>query len=165
MKYSKLRRLIQDGDVALVSGSGLFSVLIRLLTAGTYSHVAVFFWDDNDLFISEVREFSGHRITHASVWLDEQLTIGKHVDFGIAPNRVREIAVAEFIQNRRNTIKRYAYWMLPVVWLSSITGIRIGNNSFVCSHYVQKAWGHKGKSLLPSDFAKLCETLHTITDI
>lgn len=167
MKYSHIREQLQDGDIALLTGSNLFSLLVRIFSAGSYSHVAVFFWEDNALYVSEVREFAGHRITHASTWIDEQLTRGSNIKIGLAPSRIRDNEwVGEFIRTNRTKIKRYSWWMLPVVWLSRVTNIRLaGNNGFICSHYVQKAWKHEGASLLPSNFEPLCDQTFNITEL
>ena len=166
MKYSQIRPLIEDGDVALISGTGLLSLLVRLFTAGSTSHVAVFYREDDDVFVSEVREFQGHRITHASVWIDEQLTSGSHIKIGKAPSRVRSGQfVHSFIQNNRTKIKRYAWWILPFVFLSRLTGINVIKESYICSVYVQKAWRHAGRALVPSDFTWLCDTTYSITEI
>lgn len=166
MKYSQIRHTIQDGDVALISGSSPISLLVRLFTAGSTSHVAVFFRDDDDVFVSEVREFTGHRITHASVWLEEQLAIGNHIKVGFAPSHVRNKPfVADFIHNHRTKIKRYAWWILPFVLLSRITGFGFRSSVFICSVYVQQAWQVNGRAWLPSDFDLKCERTTTITEI
>lgn len=166
MKYSDVRHLIKDGDVGLVSGKSIFSFLVRLFSSSSWSHVAVFFYDDNALFVSEVRDFDGHRITHASTWIDEQLTSGKIVKIGFAPGRVRGKAfVGEFIEQHRQRITRYAHWLLPFVWLSSITGINLRGNALVCSVYVQKCWRHSGRALLPRDFSQLCDSTFSIRSL
>ena len=44
MKYSELRSQIQSGDLALITGFCGLSFLVRLATARSTSHVAVFVW-------------------------------------------------------------------------------------------------------------------------
>jgi len=166
MRYANLRPSIRDGDVALVSGSNIFSLIIRFFSVSTWSHVAVFFYDGDALLVSEMHELKGHRITHASTWIDEQLTSGKLVKIAFAPERVRgKKFVSEFIEQHRCKSTRYAFWALPFVWLSNITGINLPGTAWVCSWYVQKCWKHSGRALLPRDFGLISDALFTIRSL
>ena len=66
-KYADFRGEIRTGDMIFTASDSFFSRIIRFFTRSVVSHVGVFFWDGDRLFVAESVEGAGVRIIHASL--------------------------------------------------------------------------------------------------
>jgi len=69
--YPEFREKIKTGDICFTAGSSFFSRAIRFFTRSIVSHVGVFFWEDDRLFVAESVEGAGVRVIHASMLFSE----------------------------------------------------------------------------------------------
>ncbi len=69
MQYSIARKHIQSGDLIAFRGRGPVSWLIRHVTGGSHTHVAVAWWFRDRLFLLEAREGIGVTMRAASAVL------------------------------------------------------------------------------------------------
>lgn len=69
--YADFRSEIRTGDLIFTASDSIFSRIIRFFTRSAVSHVGVFFWDDDRLFVAESVEGAGVRIIHASLLFRE----------------------------------------------------------------------------------------------
>tara|TARA_R110000787_G_scaffold257683_1_gene362864 strand:+ start:585 stop:1085 length:501 start_codon:yes stop_codon:yes gene_type:complete len=140
MKYASIRTSIVTGDVAMVEGFGIVSKAIRVLTGEKISHIAMFIWLGDGLFIAEFKEFHGFRLMPASIWLKDTISSGNNVFYGQAPHVVRSKAsdIARLAFKWRN--KPYGYFSLLKIWWSKITKRPISVRKVACSTYVKDMW-------------------------
>tara|TARA_R110000787_G_scaffold27998_5_gene76768 strand:+ start:204 stop:707 length:504 start_codon:yes stop_codon:yes gene_type:complete len=140
MKYSEIRASIVTGDVAMVEGFGFFSKAIRVITGEKISHIAMFVWLGDGLFIAEFKEFKGFRLMPASIWLKDTTSCGNNVFYGQAPHVVRAQAseIARLVFKWRN--HRYGYFSLFKIWWSKVTKRHVPVKMIVCSTYVKDMW-------------------------
>lgn len=160
MKYSDLRINVVTGDIAMVSGFGLISKIIRALTGEKISHIAMFVWLGDGLFVVEFKEFKGFRLMPASIWVEDVQAKGNQVFYGQAPHSVREASseIARSVFRWRH--KHYGYLSLPKIWWSKITNKPQNVNRVVCSTYVADMWGDYYKfpyTPSPGSFMEYCE--------
>lgn len=163
MKYDDIRNQIQTGDLLLCDGNGIVSEIIESATEGRFSHVAVFFWLGEGLFIAEEWQGVGFQIMPASQKIS--MVDGKCY-WGVAPAVVREnpFGVTDCIDTYRVTpkLQPYGYGTLAEVLLAHQLGVDISPDSVqaVCSVFAQQCWercGYVFETLAdPSDFDALC---------
>ncbi len=152
--YAKIRDKIQDGDVFAVKNRGMFSIMIRLLTAESANHVAVLLWLENGLWVSEMR-LSGYRLVRASQWVKENK--GRTVFWVEAPECVRgNCVVKKIVLETKTKNPDYSKWTLVKVWWSQLMN-RMHHGAMVCSTHAQHVWrqcGFAGFTRLadPGDF-------------
>jgi len=65
MKYQALRPDILTGDLFFTATNGLFGKVTRLVTQSKVSHVGVFVWYEDRLFVAEAT-FKGFKLNEAS---------------------------------------------------------------------------------------------------
>lgn len=160
MDYTMLRKLAKDGDVLMLEGKGLVSLLIRMATGQQVSHVAMLAWIDGGLWVAEMQEFRGYRLTPASTRVPELCKAG-HVYFGQAG--INSPAILQAAKQYRGA--RYSYWTLATVWLAQVFRFR-APAKLICSTFVQRCWEAAGKRFTqtadPGDFMRLCVRNHPV---
>ncbi len=167
MKYTDARSQIKTGDIAIVSGKCFLSKLIRLFTLQTDSHVMMFWWWNDGLYLAGMNDADGFAIIPASQLLVKMMNDGD-VKIGIADNKVhaKPDTITDFINKFRalpSDKKKYPVWLLLIFgWLRILKP----NASFkqkVCSSFVASAWKITGIELpemeSPGDLEKYCECL------
>ena len=171
MHYQTMRNQAKSGDVLLVEGQGIVSRLIRALTGQNISHVAMLLWFGNNLFVCEMKEFTGYRLRPASLWVDDVLGSGDRLYYGLMPKRWqgnphdeligKKIANAALAYRNRS----YSYSTLMSVWWAQITRKKT-SAGLVCSTFVQRCWEACGlefkQTADPGDYMHLCESTHAI---
>jgi hypothetical protein len=135
---------------------------------GPDSHIAVFFWIGDGLFIAQEYEGVGFQVLPAS----QEIAAYDKCFLGIAPSIVRlnTDGVLDCISKYRVTpsLQPYGYATLAKVLLAHQTGIKISPNSVqgVCSTFAQQVWesaGYKFETLAdPSDFEGFCAGIVSI---
>lgn len=164
MLYSELRDQAETGDVLMVEGRGLISLIIRMFTAEKLSHVGVLCWLDDQktcLVVVEMKEFLGWRINRASDWIEDVFDDGNNVYFGKAPKTVSDYeAIHQYLFKRRKL--KYDYFGLIKIWWSQLRrkGFRKAideRTAEVCSTFAAGAWGagnwlKPDKDFDPGDF-------------
>lgn len=162
MDYQGLKGIASTGDVLLVRKS----TWVRLLTAESFSHVAILVWEGNHggLWVYEFVEGTGYRSTPASAWIDQYA--GCDLWLGMAPEIVRMNGetvrtAAHSYRDKRKIFQRYGWLSLIKVWLSQWLKIRIRVFQRVCSTFVQELWeaaGYTGFSQTedPGNIANAC---------
>jgi hypothetical protein len=161
MRYEDLRPQIKTGDVLICRGKTLVSKLIETFT-GPDSHIAVFFWISDGLFIAQEYEGIGFQILPAS----QEIGCYDECYLGIAPAEVRgnSQGVLDCISKYRVTpsLQPYGYATLAKILIAHQTGIGIDPDSVqaVCSIFAQQCWkdcGYTFETLAdPSDFERFC---------
>lgn len=160
MTYNELRDSIKTGDVLLLEGRHFFSRIVRVFTGQQASHVALFVWLDDGLWIAEMLTSSGYTLTPAS---DRIPQISDQMYLGVAPAVVRDGASAakSVVMKYRERGKRYGFYSLLKVWWAQLWQSRPDTEQRVCSTFVQEVWeacGFKFNQLAdPGDFFRLCE--------
>lgn len=161
MDYPTLRKLAKDGDVLMLEGQGLVSLLVRMATGQQISHVAMLVWIDGGLWVAEMQELRGYRLTPASARVPELCQAG-FVYFGQA-GIVSTSAILDTVKHFRGA--RYSYWTLFTVWLAQLFRFR-APAKLVCSTFVQRCWEAAGKTFTqtadPGDFMRLCLRNHPL---
>jgi len=176
MLYSELRDKAETGDVLMIEGKGLISIIIRMFTAEKISHVGVLCWLDDRktcLFVVEMRELKSPpwRNTRASDWIKDVIEDGGNVYFGKAPESVTDLkAVYQYLFDRRKL--KYDYIGLLKIWWSQLRrkGFRKAieeRTSEVCSTFAAGAWAAGGwikpdKDFDPGDFFEHAETVSIV---
>ncbi len=158
LTYQQMRQVAQDGDLIMVESRSTVGVLIRLLTAQQFSHVAMLVWIGDGLFVAEMREFSGYQLTPASQWVADTCAKDASIYYGQAPRNVRGCAhVRAVVERYRRERPRYSYLTLISVWLSQLFRRRMPG-LLVCSTFVQRVWekcGHTFAQLTdPGDYLR-----------
>ena len=163
MKYEDLRAGIKTGDLLLCSGDSLASEIIEKATDGRFSHVAVFFWMDDGLFIAEEWQTSGFQIMPASQKIAQ---VEGKCFLGIAPESVRDNnggVLTEISLYRSDKSKQpYGWDTLVKVFNADEFGTVYDSAKVqaVCSVFAQLCWAqckYVFKTLVsPSDFEVLC---------
>ena len=165
MDYSALRQMAASGDVLIVRGGRL----IRILTAESFSHVALLVWeaDCGGLWVYEFVETGGYQAMPFSQWL--ALREGQAVFYGQAPDIVRAhpalVVEAAHAYRAKHPLRRWYGWLsLPKVWLSQLIGRRVPVRTTVCSTFVQHIWERAGYDCMgrtadPGDIAMECNHL------
>jgi hypothetical protein len=161
MKYEDLRPQIQTGDVLLCRGNSFVSKAIEGFT-GPDSHIAVFVWIGDGLFIAQEYEGVGFQVLPAS----QEIACYDKCFLGIAPSPIRgnNKPMLDCISKYRVTpsLQPYGYATLAKVLLAHQTGIEISPDSVqgVCSTFAQQVWmsaGYQFETLAdPSDFEIFC---------
>ena len=146
--YEILRKQVKNGDILLVRGNKF----VRVLTAGSYSHVAVLVWmpGDGGLWVYEFVEGKGFNPQPASQWFAQRQ--GQLLYYGIAPETVRSNPEAVYqaaVRYRHGKpVKRWYGWLsFPAIWVSKLINCRLPVWLKVCSTYAQEVWeaaGYKG---------------------
>jgi len=162
MKYVEQRTSILTGDLLLVEGKGLASVLIRVFTGQQVSHVGMFVWIENGLFVAEMRG-KGFSLEPASQRVIEELRKA-HLYHGVADDRVHRDrkVVVDMIMRARAEKPDYSYFTLVKVWLSQIFKRKMPG-ALVCSTFVQHIWSMCGvpfaQTADPGDFMHACQSV------
>ena len=166
MTYQELRQVAMTGDVLLVRGN----LLVRMLTAESYSHVALLLWEEQGgLWVYEFVEGKGYQSMPASQWFAARR--GQEIYHGEAPETVHampwQVVTAARAYRDRRFAKRYGWLSLAKVWISQLIGCRVPVRMRVCSTFVQECWeaaGYDGlkRTADPGDIAMECDTLHRI---
>lgn len=162
MTYGDVRSIAKNGDVLLVEGSGFISKFIRVFTGQSISHVGMFVWLKNGLFIAEFVEGTGYQIKPAS---EQILTYEGILYFGKAPEPIsinQDCVKSEVLAFRSDKSKqKYGYLSLLKVWWAQLWHAQYEVREKVCSTFVQHVWnkcGYNFKQLAdPGDFIGLCQ--------
>ena len=166
MNYSDARKRIKTGDVILVAGKSWISKIIKFLTGESYSHIAMFVWMGDNLWISEMREFRGYQWLPASQWIAIN-SAGADLVWGHAPQAVLNNSdkVRDYALDERMPLARYGYSQLIKVFLSRFFACwdndpETRGMPAVCSTYIQSQWSACGVKFKyryadPGDFEKL----------
>lgn len=157
--YEELRPFIDTGDVVLAKDRTLEGIIIRVFTAESTNHAAVFVWLGEGLFIAEMTMRYGFRMIPASEWFEARQN--SELLYCQAPQSVRDKAdiIKKKILLARSRQYRYSYITLIRVWLSQIFN-RSMQGLFVCSTFIQDLWEATGYSRFkrladPGDFILL----------
>jgi hypothetical protein len=153
--YSQIRESVKTG--------GFWGWVVRWFTAESYSHIALVHWEDDGLWVSEMRGRPGHQAMPASTWVK----LNGPFTWGMSPVIVRgDERIVKFVSKYRFEDPGYSYWALPLVWIAQWTGAPMGKVGNICSTYVQKAWEVCGygftKTPDPGDFRYHCSQLHYV---
>jgi hypothetical protein len=162
--YNDIRSAIQTGDVALVEGRRIGSTIIRMATGQQMSHIGVFIWVGDGLWVYEFIGKTGFRAIPASQWVGEYKR--DKLYWGKAPALVRAFpaqvrAIAETFRGQK-----YGYVALIQVWWAQMTKKKI-KTQIVCSTFAQKTW-EAAKYVFyqtpdPGDFVNHCESITFFT--
>lgn len=162
--YDEARRVAQTGDVLLVEGRGWIGTAIRVLTGQQYSHVALCVWLDGGLWVAEMLEGVGFRLTPASQWTrktSDKMSLGVAQDAVHADSQL----IANAIMQARANPPDYSYWSLVTVWLSQILRRPLPAGR-VCSTLVQRVWELSGlefdETADPGNIARACYQIFPI---
>lgn len=163
MKYSDVRLDMRSGDVLMVKGTHLVGRLIRSITGESFNHVAMVLRSFSGVFVVEMREGKGFRLTPASQWFEEQHK--KTVLWGKFPGKQRGGFCHEIFAMRQRS-KPYSYWTLITVWISQFTN-RKAPGRLVCSTFIQKDWDHCGYTMFekladPGDFMEHARDINVV---
>ncbi|WP_306590385.1 hypothetical protein [Geothrix sp. 21YS21S-4] len=92
--YAKIRKDLQNGDVLICSGTGVFSSMIQQATASVWSHVAFILRLDaiDRIMLLESVEPIGVRTVRLSKYLEDYANDGKPYPGGMAIIRNRKFA-------------------------------------------------------------------------
>lgn len=161
MLYSGIREIAKTGDLLLVNGDTFVSKLIRYFTEESFSHVAMLFWLDKNLFVAEMIEGVGFRISPASQWVN---LVGGEIYYGESPSEVNcdELIIDKKILSYRADLKKqeYGYLSLILIYISQYTGLKVNSAKKVCSTFVQDIWESCGvkfdRMSDPGDFEDFC---------
>ena len=145
-------------------------MLIRMLTAESYTHVALLAWEDcGGLWVYEFVEGTGYQAMPASQWFERYK--GREVFHGTAheivhahPHQVIQAAKA---YRDKGFSQRYGWLSLLKVWASQILNKRIPVRMKVCSTFIQEVWAAAGYDCMPrtadpGDIAMECGRLTRI---
>jgi len=170
MKYLDERPHIQSGDLLLCEGKGFVSTLIKMLTAQQISHVAVFIWINETLWVAEMKEFVGYRLRPASLWIDDYLrSKSGNLYIGYAPEKVYQQpdVARELAFHYRES--KYGYLSLFRVWWHQLTGKRRRTRGIVCSTFVARIWEACGvkfsQTPAPGEFLRMCRFVSRVQSI
>ncbi len=172
MNYTEMYGQIQTGDLLLCHGDNWISDVIQDVTDGPFSHVAVLYLKDGQVWIAEEWEGVGFQTMPA---LDKIKTYGQSkCSWGVAPTAVRinpggVMKVIEEYQDNPS-LHAYEYGDLLKVGVSDMFGIKFDlskdTGGGVCSVLGARAWSNCGiifPSLpSPNDFRKLVFALTPI---
>lgn len=139
LTYDELRDMALDGDTLMIEGTGPFSMLVRILTGRSISHIAMLIWIGDGLWVIEMREFTGVRLTPASQWIDHYASIAT-VYFGKAPDSIRAQGRDRIVERAlAQRWIRYNYFELLLLWLSRMFGFK-WRGGRVCSTLIARCW-------------------------
>lgn len=152
MLYSNFRNVIQSGDTIACKKRAVFSILIRIFTAESTNHTAVFLRDSQDgIWVTEMREGrKGFQITPASQWIREELKNGTVLTYCEAPEKTSPEEMRRAILQTRAEEPDYSYWTLLKVWWSQLLNKPV-DGKLVCSTYAQhvhEEGGYRGYTKL-----------------
>jgi len=179
--YEDIRNQLQDGDVLLCSGSGVFSAMIQQATKSVWSHVAfVLRLDSIDrVMVLESVEPIGVRTVRLSKYLEDYANDNKPYPGGLAILRHKEFN-ASIEKNKLTELAKYAVDQFGYPYdIDEIAKIaaRIlastipftkrqlkkieSDREFICSEYVARCYAAVGLQVqwnqlgfvAPSDFA------------
>ena len=73
MEYNECKNIIQDADVLLFRGGKFPGIgwFIAKYSQSPYSHVGLAYWENNELYVLEFREFKGARKYKLQEYVDE----------------------------------------------------------------------------------------------
>lgn len=139
MRYEQIRDGAEDGDTLMIEGRGPFSMLVRILTGRSISHVAMLIWIDTGLWVVEMREFTGVRLTPASQWV-EHYSARATVYYGKAPDSIRAQGGEKVMQAAlAQRWDRYNYAELVILWLSRVLRFQ-WRGSRICTSMIARCW-------------------------
>jgi hypothetical protein len=155
--YNDFRMKVATGDLFFTHSKALFSRIIRFFTRSTVSHVGVFFWIENRLFIGEMLEGKGCRMMLASERFKNE-----EFFWGVPSNRMRYND--EIITDILDCVGREEYSMLGAILAPFITTPSSKN---ICSGWATQVTGQKFEALergiLPIDLVAKCRTFTLVT--
>jgi len=151
MNYLQLKKLAESGDILFHAGDSWGAKILRMGTAGQFSHVALLVRMNGGLFVAEVVPCTGFTITPASQRIPAMMK-GGNVWYGPSPYDMDDRLMRSVIMNFRGTSHDYSYWAGFKTWFAQITG-RDYQTKLVCSTFVQKVWERSGMTKLekPAD--------------
>lgn len=134
MTYKDFLLNAQTGDI-LATCTNIF---VRVTTGESYSHVAMLVWIKGELFVAEQHELHGFRVIPITEWVEgkEQFTFGQAPE-GIRGNIKLVLEVKNYPKKRPT---RYGWFVLLLVWLSQVTGIKFPRIHDVCSTFLAIMW-------------------------
>lgn len=146
LEYKKTREEIEDGDVLLFQGTGVFSRLIRWVTRSRYSHSGIALWWNDRLMVLESTE-PEVRVMPLSI------LVGHYplVDLYRPSGKVNHVALFEAATEALG--KKYAVWTVVRYARRILFRIRGGGDprkppdKFVCSQLVSFAYREAGIDL------------------
>ena len=181
LDYREARSLLQDGDVLLCSGNGVFSQMIQQATDSIWSHAALVLRLDSidRVMLLESVEPVGVRTVRLSKYLDNYRNDGqpypggmaviRHRHFADRVDKTRLAALAQFAVDRfghpydREDIAKIAARIMSSKFKfteEQLEKIR-PNEEYICSEYVARCYEQVGIRVhqrnegfvAPSDFA------------
>ena len=167
MKYSELRSQIQSGDLALITGFCGLSFLVRLATARSTSHVAVFVWIESGLWVAEMHERRGYRLTPATLWISDRLDDGAEISLALSPwfgEKSQPVTKAVNAWRHHRYSKFHAFMAWVAIWIPALT-IRYPS---ICSGFASHVWqaaGSKQEYRTPGDFERAASSRIPITEL
>lgn len=148
IEYSKYRKRIETGDLFFTAETFFFSRLIRFFTRSHVSHVGVFLWLGQRLFIVEAVEGKGVVMNLASTRFQ-----GKNIFLG---KIFHSIDQEEIINRSLSGLgKKYDLWGA----ISSLFKQK-KDDQYFCSEYIAEVFGllfpARRRGTTPDDIAALC---------
>jgi hypothetical protein len=150
LDYAQTRDTINDGDVLLFQGTGLFSRLIRWVTRSSYSHSGLAIWWNDRLMVLESTE-PEVRIMPLSILVGHY----PRVDLYKAAKVYNGVQLFEAATEALG--KKYAVWSVVRFLRRIIFRIRGGGDprkppdKFICSQLVSFAYREAGLDLDPGN--------------
>lgn len=146
LEYKQTRDEIEDGDVLLFQGTGLFSRLIRWATRSRYSHSGIALWWNDRLMVLESTD-PEVRVMPLSI------LVGHYPRVDLYRPNLDVNHVAVFEASTEALGKRYAVWTIVRYVRRILFRIRGGGDprkppdKFVCSQLVSFAYREAGIDL------------------
>jgi uncharacterized protein YycO len=148
--YRTERDTIDDGDVLLFQGTGLFSRLIRFVTRSTYSHSGLAIWWNDRLMVLESTT-PEVRIMPLSILIGHY----PRVDLYRPTKQLNRVQMFDAATEALG--KKYAVWTVVRYVRRILFKIRGGGDprkppdKFICSQLVSFAYREGGLDLNPND--------------
>jgi hypothetical protein len=178
--YDTVRALVRTGDLALCSGSYLFSRAIRWATSSPFSHVAMIVrFDEIDrVMVMEAVEKIGVRVVPFSTFVGGDskahppyagpIVIARHSEFAAKATPDRLKAMSQFATDRLGDdfhpaeITKIAIRVIAGALGVHLPRVLRASDEFICSEYVEGCyraigieipWDGRG-FIAPADFAR-----------
>jgi len=149
-EYERLRPFINTGDIFGTAEDAFFSKAIRFFTRSEISHVGIFYWEGDHLYIAEAMEGVGVQILPASHQIQRFKFVGR-----IDTDRIPKEIVDNIITDSGLKYDTLGALLAPFKNLK--------NKKVFCSEWVAKILGIEFKrmkrGILPIDIVNKCDTI------
>jgi hypothetical protein len=146
MTYQELRKIVETGSVVGADSGTWFAKVIKKFTKEEFSHVAMFIWQGDGLWIYEFVEGEGYQCMPASQWFKKRE--GQTLYVGKGPEKVQtcdpKIMIDAAQDFREEKSQHYGLLSLFTVLVAQIVKKDIPTYFKVCSTFVQYVWEMAG---------------------